>query len=148
MSSECMSEQKEHLFMNRHDGHQCMCSVCCECRLVWLVGGLVVPQTFRVNDKWSCQRIVSAVPRHWRDVVSDACQNHAAHSSHKCVSIFQMIVILIFGIWVLLFISVDHLTCDPEICMLQQSLKMCKLFTKFHFELVLQKLCLTGIKQP
>jgi hypothetical protein len=91
---------------------------------------------------------VNAAPRHWRDVVSDACQNHAAHSSHKCVSIFQMIVILIFGIWVLLFISVDHLTCDPEICMLQQSLKICKLFTKFHFELVPQKLFLIGIKQP
>ena len=127
----------------------CTCLVC----IVWLVGWFGgwfcrVSNIMCKNDKGVCQCIVNAAPRHWRDVVSDACQNHAAHSSHKCVSISQMIVILIFGIWVLLLISVDHLTCAPEICMLQQSLKICKLFTKFHVELVLQKLFLTGIKQP
>ena len=87
-----MSEQKEHLFMNRHDGHQCMCLVCCECSIGRVGGWFGCTPTFHLNDKWICQRIVSAVPGYWCDVVSDACQNHAAHSSHKCTSIFNVCV--------------------------------------------------------
>ena len=64
----------------------------------WLVWFRV--KTFRVHDKWICQRIVNAAPRHWCDVVSDACQIHAAHSSHKCVS-SCIVCALVFGVWVI-----------------------------------------------
>ena len=69
-------------------------------RFVWLVVGLVSCQTFRVHDKWICQRIVNAAPRRWCDVVSDACQIHAAHSSHKCVP-SCIVCALVFGVWVI-----------------------------------------------
>ena len=46
----------------------------------WSVGGRFgLCLDIWLNDKWMCQRIVSAGPRHRRDAETDACQNHVAH---------------------------------------------------------------------
>ena len=85
-----------------HESTWCTSNVCDQsismCGLSWWSVGWVglCLNIFSKHDKWICQRIVNAAPpRHWWDVASDACQFHAAHSSHKCVSYFSCV--LVFG---------------------------------------------------
>ncbi len=126
-------------------------------RFVWLVVGLVSCQSFRVHDKWVCQRIVNAAHKRWCDVVSDACQIHAAHSSQRCV-LSCIVCVLVFGFWVRaskcdslrtvpfwvgpmgLFLTwINDLHAANKVSEFDNSLK-------FHFELVLGKSFLTWIK--
>ena len=87
-------------------------SAVCVCLSVvtgWLVGGwcLLLCENICPNDKWVCLCIVNAVPKHWRDVVSDAWQSHAAHLSDKCPTpFFNGDCIFLYG-WCSLF-QYDH----------------------------------------